>query len=378
MRKFYKVYILNLLLVIISCNTKTLNELGEKQFKIPFGTLPGEIAPLEDRFNNSSFDVKTYNGLVYIVETKANKLMIFNSYGKLIQAYQNGIFKTNQDLKIKKVDFENIQAIYPSKDFIVVSDKLDSGKSKFDEKENIAYFTKIFILNKDLSIEVLGQEGKNGTPFPQVYDINIDDGNHIAIITIYSEGYIIYSYDNELLPLYKVYVNKHMLQIPEDETKKYNISIDKVFFEVSKKIIYVKTTYYENIGTNENINDLGVRIKNQYLYTVSLNKNKKFEIKSKVVLPKNLLDDQQESFINIIGIQKDKIIASTSIKNLLNTLIWSLDNEGQIKEQMILIEPPNLTFLAESLSRDGILSILYGEKSGVSVYWWNLNTLLKL
>ena len=378
MRKFCKVYILNLLLVIISCNTKTLNELGEKQFKIPFGTLPGEIAPLEDRFNNSSFDIKTYNGLVYIVETKANKLMIFNSYGKLIQAYQNGIFKTNQDLKIKKVDFENIQAIYPSKDFIVVSDKLDSGKSKFDEKENIAYFTKIFILNKDLSIEVLGQEGKNGTPFPQVYDINIDDGNHIAIITIYSEGYIIYSYDNELLPLYKVYVNKHMLQIPEDETKKYNISIDKVFFEVSKKIIYVKTTYYENIGTNENINDLGVRIKNQYLYTVSLNKNKKFEIKSKVVLPKNLLDDQQESFINIIGIQKDKIIASTSIKNLLNTLIWSLDSKGQIKEQMILIEPPNLTFLAESLSRDGILSILYGEKSGVSVYWWNLNTLLKL
>ncbi|WKC57732.1 hypothetical protein [Borrelia sp. P9F1] len=378
MRKFYKIYILSLLSVIVSCNTKTLNELGEKQFEIPFGTLPGEIAPLENRFSNSSFDIKTYNGLVYIIEAKANKLMIFNSYGKLIQAYQNGIFKTNHDLKIKKVDFENIQAVYPSKDFIVVSDKLDSEKSKFDEKENIAYFTKIFILNKDLSIEVLGQEGKDGTLFPQVYDINIDDGNHIAIITIYGEGYIIYSYDNELLPLYKVYVNKHMLQIPEDETKKYNISIDKVFFEVSKKIIYVKTTYYENIGTNENISDLGVRIKNQHLYTISLDKNRKFEIKNRIILPKNLLDDQQESFINIIGIQKDKIIASTNIKNLLNTLMWSLDNKGQIKEQMILIEPPNLTFLAESLSRDGILSILYGEKSGVSVYWWNLNTLLKL
>ncbi|AYE36046.1 hypothetical protein DB313_00775 [Borrelia turcica IST7] len=378
MRKFYKIYILSLLFVIISCNPKTLNELGEKQFKIPFGTLPGEIAPLENKFNNSSFDIKTYNGLVYIVEAKANKLMIFNSYGKLIQAYQNGIFKTNHDLKIKKVDFENIQAIYPSKDFIVVSDKLDNRKAKFDEKENIAYFTKIFILNKDLSVEVLGQEGQNGTPFPQVYDINIDDGNHIAIITIYSEGYIIYSYDNNLLPLYKIYINKHMLQIPEEETKKYNISIDKVFFEVSKKIIYVKTTYYENIGTNENINDLGVRIKNQYLHKISLNNNKEFEIKDKIILPKNLLDDQQESFINIIGIQKDKIIASTNIKNLLNTLIWSLDNKGQIKEQMVLIEPPHLTFLAESLSRDGILSILYGEKSGASVYWWNLNTLLKL
>ncbi|AWG42546.1 hypothetical protein CR532_00775 [Candidatus Borreliella tachyglossi] len=378
MRKFYKIYILSFFFVIISCNTKTLNELGEEQFKIPFGTLPGEIAPLENKFTNSSFDIKTYNGLVYIVETKANKLMIFNSYGKLIQTYQNSIFKSNPDLKIKKVDFESIQAIYPSKDFIVVSDKIDNKKSKFDEKENIAYFTRIFILNKDLSVEVLGQDGQNGTPFPQIYDINIDDGNNIAIITIYNEGYIIYSYDNNLSPLYKIYVTKHILQIPEEESKKYNISIDKVFFEVNKKIIYVKTTHYENIGANEGINDLGVRIKNQYLYTMTLNKNKEFEIKNKITLPQNLLDDQQESFVNIIGIQKDNIIASTNMKNLSNTLIWKLDNQGNIKEQLILIEPPNLTFLAESLSKDGILSILYGEKSGVSVYWWNLNTLLKL
>ncbi|AHH03115.1 Hypothetical protein BHY_0164 [Borrelia nietonii YOR] len=111
---------------------------------------------------------------------------------------------------------------------------------------------------------------------------------------------------------------------------------------------------------------------------MSLNKNKEFEIKNKITLPQNLLDDQQESFINIIGIQKDKIIASTNMKNLSNTLIWKLDNKGKIKEQMVLIEPPNLKFLAESLSKDGILSILYGEKSGVSVYWWNLNNLLKL
>lgn len=361
MKKCYKIY-LSLFFVIISCNSKTLNELGEQQFKIPFGTLPEEITPLANKFTNSSFDIKTYNGLVYIVETKANKLMIFNSYGKLIQTYQNGIFKTNADLKIKKVDFENIQAIYPSKDFIVVSDKISNKKSKFDEKENIAYSTQIFILNKDSSIEVLGQEGRNGIPFPQVYDINIDDGNNMAIITIYHEGYIIYSYDKDLSPLYKIYVNTNILQIPEEERKKCNISIDKVFFEVNKKIIYVKTTHYENIKTNENINDLGVRIKNQYFYTIQLNKNKEFEIKNKITLPQNLLDDQQESFINIIGVQKDKIIASTNMKNLTNTLIWKLDNNGKIKEQMILIEPPNLKFLAESLSKDGILSILYGEK----------------
>ncbi|WP_421622929.1 hypothetical protein R5397_03635 [Borrelia sp. MN22-0132] len=377
MKKFYKIH-LNLFFMIISCNIKTLNEIGEQQFKIPFGTLPGEITPLVNKFTNSSFDIKTYNGLVYIVEAKANKLMIFNSYGKLIQTYQNGIFKTNSDLKIKKVDFENIKAIYPSKDFIVVSDKLNNKKSKFDEKENIAYSTRIFILNKDSSVEVLGQEGRNGTLFPQVYDINIDDKNNIAIITISNEGYIIYSYDKDLSPLYKIYVNTNILQIPEEEKKKYNISIDKVFFEVNKKIIYVKTTHYENIRTNENINDLGVRIKNQYFYTMSLNKNKEFEIKNKITLPQNLLDDQQESFINIIGIQKDKIIASTNMKNLSNTLIWKLDKKGKIKEQMVLIEPPNLKFLAESLSKDGILSILYGEKSGVSVYWWNLKTLLKL
>ncbi|AHH10310.1 hypothetical protein bcCo53_000150 [Borrelia coriaceae] len=377
MKKFYKIH-LSLLVIIISCNIKTLNELGEEQFKIPFGTLPGEITPLANKFTNSSFDIKTYNGLVYIVEVKANKLMIFNSYGKLIQTYQNGIFQTNSNLKIKKVDFENIQTIYPSKDFIVVSDRLDDHKSKFDEKENIAYSTRIFILNKDSSVEILGQEGRNGTPFPQVYDINIDDGNNIAIITIYHEGYIIYSYDRALSPLYKIYVNTNILQIPEEERKKYNISIDKVFFEVNKKIIYVKTTYYENIRTNENINDLGVKIKNQYFYTISLNKHKEFEIKNKITLPQNLLNDQQESFINIIGILKDKIIASTNMKNLSNTLIWKLDSKGKIKEQMVLIEPTNLKFLAESLSKDGILSILYGAKSGVSVYWWNLNTLLKL
>ncbi|BCR21595.1 hypothetical protein [Borrelia sp. HM] len=377
MKKFYTIY-LKLFLFIISCNIKTLNELGKQQFEIPFGTLPGEITPFENKFINSRFDIKTYNGLVYIVETKANKLMIFNSYGKLIQTYQNGIFKTNYDLKIKKIDFENIQAIYPSKDFIVVSDQIDHKKSKFNEKENITYSTKIFILSKDLSVAVLGQEGQNGTPFPQVYDINIDEGNNIAIITIYHEGYIIYSYDQTFSPLYKIYVNTNILKIPENEIKKYNISIDKVSFDVSKKIIYVKTTHYENIKTNENINDLGIRIKNQYFYTISLNKNKEFEIKNKITLPQNILEDQQESFINIIGIQKDKIIATTNMKNLSNTLIWKLDNKGKIKEQMILIEPPNLKFLAESLSKDGILSILYGAKSGVSVYWWNLNNLLKL
>ena len=377
MKKFYKIY-LKLFFFIISCNIETLNELGEQQFEIPFGTLPGEITPFKNKFINSRFDIKTYNGLVYIVETKANKLMIFNSYGKLIQTYQNGIFNTNHDLKIKKIEFENIQAIYPSKDFLVVSDQIDHKKSKFNEKENIAYSTKIFILSKDLSVAVLGQEGQNGTPFPQVYDVNIDEGNNIAIITIYNEGYIIYSYDQTLSPLYKIYVNTNILKIPEDEIKRYNISIDKVFFDVSKKIIYVKTTHYENIKTNENINDLGIRIKNQYFYTMSLNKNKEFEIKNKIILPQNLLEDQQESFINIIGIQKDKIIASTNMKNLSNTLIWKLNNKGKILEQMILIEPPNLKFLAESLSKDGILSILYGAKSGVSIYWWNLNNLLKL
>ncbi|ASQ28974.1 hypothetical protein CDQ96_00755 [Borrelia miyamotoi] len=377
MKKFYKIY-LKLFFIIISCNTKTLNELGEQQFKIPFGTLPGEITPLENKVTNSSFDIKTYNGLVYIVEKKANKLMIFNSYGKLIQTYQNGIFNTNADLKIKRIDFENIQAIYPSKDLIVVSDQIDYKKSKFNEKENIAYSERILILNKDSSIAILGQEGQNGTPFPQVYDINIDEGNNIAIITVYHEGYIIYSYNKDLSPLYKIYVNTNILQIPEDERKKYNISIDKAYFDVNKKIIYVKTTHYENIRTNENINDLGVRIKNQYFYTISLNKNKEFAIKNKITLPQNLLEDQQESFINIIGIQKDKIIASTNMKNLSNSLIWKLDNKGKIKEQMILIEPPNLKFLAESLSKDGILSILYEEKSGVSVYWWNLNNLLRL
>ncbi|WP_024654102.1 LIC_12708 family protein [Borrelia persica] len=377
MKKLYKIH-LSILFMIISCNTKTLNELGKQQFKIPFGTLPGKITPLTNKFTNSAFDIKTYNGLVYIVEAKTNKLMIFTSYGKLIQTYQNSIFKTNDNLKIKKVDFENIQAIYPSKDFIIVSDKIDNKKSQFDEKENIAYSTQIFILNKDSSVAILGQEGHNGTPFPEVCDINIDDGNNIAIITIYNEGYIIYSYKQDLSPLYKIYINTNILQIPEEEKKKYNISIDKIFFEVNKKIIYAKTTHYENIRTNENINDLGVKIKNQYFYTMSLNKNKEFEIKNKITLPQNLLDDQQESFINIIGIQKEKIIASTNMKNLSNTLIWKLDNKGKIKEQMILIEPPNLKFLAESLSKDGILSILYGEKNGVSVYWWNLNTLLKL
>ena len=36
-------------------------------------------------------------------------------------------------------------------------------------------YEKYLFLNKDLSVEVLGQEGQNGTPFSQVYDINIDD-----------------------------------------------------------------------------------------------------------------------------------------------------------------------------------------------------------
>lgn len=132
MKKHYKALILSLLFAIISCNTKTLNELGEEQFKIPFGTLPGAIMPLNNKFTNSKFDIKTYNGLVYIAEIKTNKLMIFNSYGKLIQTYQNGIFKTNPDLKIKKIDFEGIQAIYPLKDFIIVADKLNNKKSKFN------------------------------------------------------------------------------------------------------------------------------------------------------------------------------------------------------------------------------------------------------
>lgn len=378
MKKHYKIFTLSLLFAIISCNTKTLNELGEEQFKIPFGTLPGAIMPLDNKFTNSKFDIKTYNGLVYIAEIKTNKLMIFNSYGKLIQTYQNGIFKTNPDLKIKKIDFEGIQSIYPLKDFIIVADKLDNKKAKFNQKENIAYFMRILILNKNSSVEILGQEGLNGTPFPQIYDVNVDENGNIAIISIYSEGYIIYSYDKEFSPLYKIYVNKNLLKTIDDQKKNYNISIDKVFFEVNKKTLYVKITYYENIDDNENINDLGIKIKDQYVYKMRLKKTKEFEVISKISLPKNLLDDKQESFINIIKIQKDKIIASTNMKNLSNNLIWKLDNKGLIKDQIALIEPPNLTFLSESLSKDGILSILYGGKTGVSVYWWNLNALLKL
>ncbi len=236
---------------------------------------------------------------------------------------------------------------------------------------------RILILNKNSSVEILGQEGLNGTPFPQIYDVNVDENGNIAIISIYSEGYIIYSYNKEFSPLYKIYVNENLLKTIDNQKKKYNISIDKVFFEVNKKTLYVKITYYENIGDNENINDLGIKIKDQYIYKMSFKKNKEFEVISKIALPKNLLDDKQESFINIIKIQKDKIIASTNMKNLSNNLIWKLDNKGSIKDQIALIEPPNLIFLSESLSKDGILSILYGGKTGVSVYWWNLNTLLK-
>ncbi len=50
---------------------------------------------------------------------------------------------------------------------------------------------------------------------------------------------------------------------------------------------------------------------------MSFKKNKEFEVISKIALPKNLLDDKQESFINIIKIQKDKIIASTNMKNFI-------------------------------------------------------------
>ncbi len=329
----------------------------------------------------TQFSVHYRNGFFYLANAASPKVMVFSSYGDLLQLYYN------PETSVPPVSLQQIDSSRRTTKFAVPIDASVVGELTVLENNTLVvvegvapqrvvtdakrgirlgYQLKLFSVDGDI-IQTLGQEGSGGTPFPHIEGIFSLENNGIAVIANFVEEFRIYIFDESFGLEYEILIPIDELPVPFSDNVIPELAHIAPNHEGDK--LYLQVHYYQKL-LNENRDTIyAIEYRDSSLLEISLASQtytKEIEID---------IDNSEQGLAEFVGISADKKLYFIRYLGAEEIEIIVMDISGRVRTRSIE-NIGNIIGLYTHITLENDIAALVLRDQEAEVLLWGLGDLL--
>ncbi len=386
--------------LFFGCKERNIGEIKrEKLFSLGFGKLENQIDLFQftERVFNSKNRIFMRNGIFYISNGNANKIMEFSSYGDLIFLLYNPeinpepfILKKEPKGGLKTTKYAvpiNLNGVgdivVDSKSDIYVENMVDKDRAVKDKKRGIVLNRVVSHFRKDGTfVNFLGQEGIGGTPFPFIEGMFLTDNDEPVVVTRTPKSWEIFWFYSSGDLRYHVILDESSFMKKSDRKIRYEI--EKIVPDYRAPNLYIAVSSYEDIIDPSTHVRSGIKRKGSRIYDFDLVKERirlLFEVPKSGTTKENIggkvINIPAPSY-EFFGVTEDRIFFFLKYDDLNRYTLLTLNANGkEIERRVIVLEDSQLAFEYLRLSPRGIIYGLIADEKKASVVWWRSDKILE-
>jgi hypothetical protein len=367
----------------------------ELLFTLEIGRMEDDI-DLVEQYGEASTHKTTLvmrDGLFFISNGNAGKVMEFNSYGDIISLYYNPqenpapvVLKENGEAG----ELSNRRAFpWPynrigemglsGNGILLVEEKAQDYQIAFDEELGVSLHSIILRFTEDGEIlDFLGQEGVGGTPFPYIEEIQTVREGKAAVISRAVDRWLFFLFDHQGVQLAQETFRPEEIPLPAGASGFELPSIKKIFTDYEGGVVYVIADFYRTDREG------GVNFDHTAVATFDLEEKRWLE---RIPLPEKLIGKEsggiieQDGYATIyeaIGVSRDDhlFFIAPEEGDLFELMIMSRDGTVRSRKK-ISLRDDEISYRDLYLSREGILCALLAYEFEVDIVWWRSDRLLE-
>lgn len=362
----------------------------ENLFSLSYGNFEDQINLFDvSEVGNVNTSVAMRDGFFYIANGASKKILEMNSYGDILTIYysseEDGGTTIHTDSRdgIKKeipfpVDFASSLAVDTHKN-IYLAATLPRERHEHDDETNLLNSQIILrFAENGNSVDYLGQRGLGGTPFPFIRHIETTDNDEVVVVCTTNTGSIVYWFSARGFPLYTIPVDVNTIPRLENAA---DVTIENVFPDYSKNILYVKADYYAPHIDRDTNAQTGVDFVQTLLYPLYIDTG---AYGNPITIPAHeqavtgaysrIVYDMPYDYLGATKSGWHFFLIATA--NGFNVQMVQPDSQRILRRHFDM--PRNdIMYYTFSLSEAGIISGLFASKDKTSIVWWRTDALIE-
>ncbi|MFQ3619411.1 MAG: hypothetical protein SNJ78_00565 [Spirochaetales bacterium] len=334
------------------------------------------------------------DGRFFISNGSAGKVMVFSSYGDLLQLYYNPEKNPPPTFSIEKRETGSNRKAFPyafnqigkialsSTKIIYIEEKLPEERSIFDKDKGVFLNGIVLRFENGEYRGYLGQEGIGGNPFPFIERLDVSRKGELVVTCRTPTEWLLFWYTSEGVLKYKLSFSLENLPLPYEG--KVFLNPDTIIPSPTQTSVYISISYFkEGIDNQTNIR-YGIEHLSTKVFRFDLETRSFVEL---FQVPENQRPFQTERSTSVISIPLmhelvgilpgENFLFQSSQPNDLHQLLILQPSGRVLYRRQIRVEDNQLIYSSFHLSREGILSALLLTDVGAKVVWWRTDSLLK-
>ncbi|HAP44200.1 MAG: hypothetical protein A2087_14200 [Spirochaetes bacterium GWD1_61_31] len=391
---------LAVLALAVSCRVERGTQLLQREelFELPYGlaadelnlfNLPGNAPPLKTR-------LAMRDGLFFVVNGNAGKVLTFSSYGDLLGMLYNpernpepfGLTKIDSfDLSTSRQSDGRLAASYPfnapgeiavdADRRLYIEEHLPLERRYHDEASG-AWLDQVVLRFSATGqyLDYLGQEGIGGTPFPFIRRLQITEGDDCVVICQLVDTWLVYWFDNAGMVRHLVELPAANTPLPE-ETANLIASLDEVQVAEDGSGLLLKVDYYQELIDQATNLPAEIRFFKTIVWKMDPADGSYRERYDIIPFESELARRNNENIIprswSLIG-NADGWLFFTATDGDGQTYYALFDEATrQVRRFSIEIRADEINYMNFMVSNDKILCALLGSTGAVRVVWWRFD-----
>lgn len=378
--------VLPIILLVLSCGNSKSEMLRENLFKLKYGKMDDELdftVHYGYPFNENTY-MRAVDGLFYISHGTLNKVLVFNSYGDLLNLVYDPILNPSPALlsavsQTVQGNTRSIPYMFGSMGHIAVTKQKDffvEDNFRYPVSQDELGYVRHFSRTGDF-IKSIGIGGMGGTPFPHIKDIYTNESGELIVVVYELSLWRVFWFDNNGDQLFTIILDEK--SIPADDTPDSIRVIKEIFPDPQVKRIFIKVDSYTAArGENKNQflqgNIHGFDCVTQSFYSV-------------VPVPKDVLkypvagtyaSREYEVSYTFLGVVAGGYFFLYGITEENDIRVCIVDSNGTIvlRDKLGLNDEDRI-FEKFTVSPEGILCAMVVGEFDITVCWWRTDLIIK-
>lgn len=363
-------------------------DIGKTEDQLDLIQLPGETFRQKIRLFHQ-------NGLFFVSNGSASKVMKFSSYGDLLALYYNEERNPPPVLVSTTAEpgtaankrgfpfpFRDVGEIAVTTDgVLLVEDRVSSDREEYDSDLNTLLRNTIRRFGPDgTQMSEIGQEGIGGTPFPYIVRLQVSIDNDVAVMAMTRDAWLVYWYTSEGRYVDSVRITQSDLPLPGEDVLP---SLDTMYAGPDAKLVYVKIDYYGIVGEAEEREEQNVG----YLKSVVTWMDPSEGVfQGKIDLPKTYFSSgvaelfnrrEEEVMYEFLGVGKNGLMFFLSPARQDAYRLTVMNMNGMVVLQSeIQLSDEQTVYRTFHVDRNGLLAALSANEMSVDVLVWRTDELI--
>ena len=386
-------------LLLASCNVGQVPALDrEELFRLSIGRAEDQIDlfQLDASSGIHKNRLVMRDGIFFISNGSANKIMEFSSFGDLLSLHFDPdenprpvLLQTTAvegritNRRAHPYHFSRVGEVAVTSDrTLLVEDMLGEERALFDGDLGVNLNRVILrFSSRGQLIDYLGQEGIGGTPFPYVEMLQVTANDEIVVVSRTLSSRLVFWFSPGGSLRYTVEIPLDRLPVPQDRT--VIPVLESIFPDMELPRLYLKLDYYEQAVDDETGSGIGIEKALSRVIWLDLSTGRyegyvNLPVNAQTVGGHSVFERRRIEFMyQMVGTAPGQHLFFLSREDNDQTQLLIMRTDGRVvRRRNLSIEDSELITKSFHVSDTGVLSALLGFEDHARLVWWRSDRLI--